>query len=141
MEDQLGAILGNPALMQQIMDMAQSLGQSTPPTQTEPPQQPFPEIDPATIGNIMSIAGKTQIDRNQKALLHALRPRQFAGHAKTSFPPVLGNTIIVNATPGAVKRARAELKMHLFSEKCGFFVSKADVFAAFPSKINKYVIQ
>ena len=74
MEDQLGAILGNPALMQQIMDMAQSLGQSAPPTQTEPPQQSFPEIDPATIGNIMSIAGKTQIDRNQKALLHALQP-------------------------------------------------------------------
>lgn len=77
MEDQLGAILGNPAMMQQIMDMAQSLGQSAPQQpqpQPEPAPPPFPEIDPATIGKIMSIAGKTQIDRNQKALLGALQP-------------------------------------------------------------------
>ena len=75
MEDKLGAILGNPTLMQQIMDMAQSLGQSPPAQpQPEPVASGFPEIDPATIGKIMSIAGKTQIDRNQKALLCALEP-------------------------------------------------------------------
>ena len=74
MEDQLGAILGNPALMQQIMDMAQSLGQSPPQPQPEPAAPQLPEIDPAVIGKIMSIAGKTQIDRNQKALLGALQP-------------------------------------------------------------------
>ena len=74
MEDQLSAILGNPALMQQIMDMAQSLGQSPPQPQPEPAAPQLPEIDPAAIGKIMSIAGKTQIDRNQKALLGALQP-------------------------------------------------------------------
>lgn len=73
MDEKLGAILGNPALMQQIMDMAQSLGQSPPTPQPEPPPT-LPDIDPATIGKIMSIAGKTQIDHNQKALLHALQP-------------------------------------------------------------------
>ena len=73
MDEKLGAILGNPALMQQIMDMAQSLGQSPPPPQPEP-QSTLPDIDPATISKIMSIAGSTQIDRNQRALLHALQP-------------------------------------------------------------------
>jgi len=78
MEDKLGAILGNPQLMQQLMNMAQSLGQSaTPPPKQEPiPQEPpsIPDIDPAMIGKIMSLAGKTNIDRNQKTLLHALEP-------------------------------------------------------------------
>ncbi len=81
MEDKLGAILGNPQLMQQIMNMAQSLGQSAPsapaPPKPEPvPQAPptMPDIDPAMIGKLMSIAGKSSIDRNQKALLQALQP-------------------------------------------------------------------
>lgn len=78
MEDKLGAILGNPQLMQQIMNMAQSLNQSPPP---QPKQETafqetpsMPEIDPAMIGKIMSLAGKAGIDRNQKALLCALEP-------------------------------------------------------------------
>lgn len=36
--------------------------------------QSMPDIDPAMIGKIMSLAGKTNIDRNQKALLRALEP-------------------------------------------------------------------
>ena len=80
MEDKLGALLANPQLMQQIMSMAQSLGQSSPapppPPKSEPaPAQPaMPNMDPAMIGKIMSIAGSSSIDRNQKALLCALEP-------------------------------------------------------------------
>ncbi len=80
MEEKLGSILSNPQLMQQIMSMAQSLGQSAPPNQAPPPPQPepsppsMPEIDPVMLGKIMSLAGKTNIDRNQKALLCALEP-------------------------------------------------------------------
>lgn len=81
MEDKLNAILGNPQLMQQIMNMAQSLGQSPPasppPPKQEPAPQPppsMPDIDPAMIGKIMSLAGKSSIDRNQHALLCALEP-------------------------------------------------------------------
>ena len=84
MEDKIGAILGNPALMQQIMSMAQSLGQSAPQA-TAPPPPPqqesvpaaapaMPDLDPAALGKIMSLAGSTNIDRNQKALLRALEP-------------------------------------------------------------------
>lgn len=77
MEEKLGAILSNPQLMQQIMNMAQSLGQSPPEPKPEPAPQPaqsLPDIDPAMIGKIMSLAGKSNIDRNQKALLCALEP-------------------------------------------------------------------
>ena len=81
MEDKLSALLGNPQLMQQIMSMAQSLGQSSPappppPPKPEPapPQPTIPNMDPAMIGKIMSIAGSSSIDRNQKALLCALEP-------------------------------------------------------------------
>lgn len=80
MEDKLGAILGNPQLMQQIMSMAQSLDHSSssspPPKQESTPQSTpsMPDIDPAMIGKIMSLAGRTNIDRNQKALLCALEP-------------------------------------------------------------------
>lgn len=74
MEEKLGAILGNPQLMQQIMGMAQTLGQSesTPPSPQPPPS--MPDVDPVMIGKIMSLAGKTNIDRNQKTLLRALEP-------------------------------------------------------------------
>lgn len=78
MEEKLGSILGNPAMMQQIMSMAQSLGQSQPePPKQEPPKQEMPSIsdfDPAMISKIMSMAGQTNIDPNQQQLLKALRP-------------------------------------------------------------------
>lgn len=106
MEDKLGAILGNPQLMQQIMSMAQSLGQSAPEPPPPPPKQEpaptVPDIDPAMIGKFMNLAGKTNIDNNQKALLRALQPyltqqrlqklekamraAQLAGAASALFP-------------------------------------------------------
>lgn len=80
MEEKLGSILNNPQLMQQIMNMAQSLGQTSaniPPPKQEPTSQPPPaptNIDPALIGKIMNFANQSNIDRNQKALLCALEP-------------------------------------------------------------------
>lgn len=74
MEEKLGAILGNPQMMQQIMSMAQSLGQASEPAQPEPPPATAPDINPAAIAKIMELAGQTGLDRNQKALLNALRP-------------------------------------------------------------------
>lgn len=76
MEDKIGAILNNPEMMQQLMSMAQSLGASMPPApapeHTE--QEQGPAMDPAMIQKLMSLAGQTGLDANQKALLHALRP-------------------------------------------------------------------
>ena len=70
MDDKLGAILGNPAMMQQIMSMAQALGQQTPP----PQQEPAEGFNPATLQNIMQVSNQTGIDSNQEALLTALNP-------------------------------------------------------------------
>lgn len=74
MEEKLNSILGNPAMMQQIMSLAQSMGQSQP--EPPPPQQesPLPDLDPAMMMKVMSLAGQTNIDSNQQTLLKALRP-------------------------------------------------------------------
>ena len=77
-DEKLGAILGNPQLMQQIMNMAQSLGQTQTPLPKQDPIQETPtisqDLDPVMIGKLMSLAGKSNIDRNQKTLLSALEP-------------------------------------------------------------------
>ena len=70
MDDKLGAILNNPAMMQQIMAMAQNLGQSAPP----PPQESPPPFDPHMIQQVMGMSSQTSIDSNQQALLTALNP-------------------------------------------------------------------
>ena len=69
MDDKLGAILNNPAMMQQIMAMAQTLGQQPPPKEESPP--PF---DPNMIQKVMGLGTQTSIDSNQQALLTALNP-------------------------------------------------------------------
>ena len=69
MDDKLGAILNNPAMMQQIMAMAQTLGQQSPPKEESPP--PF---DPNMIQKVMGLGTQTSIDPNQQALLTALNP-------------------------------------------------------------------
>ena len=84
MGDKLSELLGNPQLMQQIMNMAQALGQADspapqplPPRKEPSPQQPgngIPEIDPAMIGKMINLAGKSGIDQHQQALLCALQP-------------------------------------------------------------------
>ena len=79
MEDKLNAILGNPQMMQQIMSMAQAMGQQqeTPAKQEEPtpePQNNGGGLDLAMIQKLSGIARQSGIDRNQQNLLKALGP-------------------------------------------------------------------
>ena len=79
MNAQMNAILNNPEMMQKIMSLAQTL---TPPSEQEPhdpakqdkPQNIFPELDVAAMQKIAGLAGKTNIDNNQRSLLKALIP-------------------------------------------------------------------
>ena len=76
LEEKLGSILNDPGMMQKIMSMAQMLSQ--PQTPEPPPQQPpLPltgSVDPAMLQKVYSIARQSGIDRNQQALLCALKP-------------------------------------------------------------------
>ena len=73
MDDKLGAILNNPAMMQQIMAMAQSMGSpASPPQQQEPPQNAFPEIDLGMLQKLTGMAKQTTIDSREQGLLKAL---------------------------------------------------------------------
>lgn len=74
MEDKLGAILGNPQMMQQIMSMAQAMEQTAPPPEPPPPTPALPALDPAMIQKIAGLAGQAGIDSNQQNLLQALGP-------------------------------------------------------------------
>ena len=78
MEDKIGAILNNPQMMQQIMSMAQSLGQNSPapPQNSQKPEQPsqLPYFDPALLQKLSGLASQSSIDRDQQALLTALHP-------------------------------------------------------------------
>lgn len=82
MEDKIGAILNNPQMMQQIMSMAQTLGQNPPPIPDDqkPESPPLPDFDPAMLQKLAGLAGKGSIDRDQQALLTALHP--YLSHRK-----------------------------------------------------------
>ena len=71
MEEKLGAILGNPQMMQQIMALAQSMGTQSPPPEP-PPRQEGP--DPAMIQKMMTAVQSSGVDAHQRALLTALDP-------------------------------------------------------------------
>ena len=73
MESKLGAILGNPALMQQIMAMAQNFGQNPSPPEN-PKQESPPDVDFTTIQKLAGLASGSRISKDQQALLQALRP-------------------------------------------------------------------
>ena len=77
MQNQMNAILSDPAMMQKIMSMAQALRPNEPPQ--APPEQPpppptFPDIDLSMVQRLSGLAGKTNIDSNQRSLLSALTP-------------------------------------------------------------------
>ena len=73
MEEKLGAILGNPQMMQQIMALAQSMGNQ--PQSPQPPPTPQPSgIDTAMIQKMASIIQGSGINSQQQALLAALDP-------------------------------------------------------------------
>ena len=77
MEAKLGAILNNPAMMQQIMSLAQQMSpqnEEPPPQEKKPQNNPFPEIDIAAIQKLTGFAKQNGIDKNQKNLLNALGP-------------------------------------------------------------------
>lgn len=91
LEDQLGAILGNPKMMESIMALAQSMGQPEQPQdgkgpeEKAPPKPPGPQgppgpppgggdMDMAMIKAMAGFARNSCIDKEQKALLNALCP-------------------------------------------------------------------
>ncbi len=92
LEEKLGAVLNNPLLMQQLMSMAQSLGnpasgqqepgqqepgQQAPVQQTSAPMQsPLPDlgIDIGMLQKLGAMAQGSNIDQHQRALLSALTP-------------------------------------------------------------------
>lgn len=92
LEDQLGAILGNPKMMESIMALAQSMGQPEQPQdgkgpeEKAPPKPPGPQgppgppppgggdMDMAMIKALTGFARNSCIDKEQKALLSALCP-------------------------------------------------------------------
>ena len=77
LENKLGAILGNPEMMEKITAFAQTLGQPESPKAETPPQKEtaaFPDIDISMLQKISSLAGQGSIDQNQKKLLQTLRP-------------------------------------------------------------------
>lgn len=93
LDDKLNSILSNPAMMQQIMSLAQALNQSDaqqPPPQQPPAQQPqvtqpqIPQdhfaptndrgLNPNLLSKIATLMQRGSIDKNQEALLRALRP-------------------------------------------------------------------
>ena len=75
-ENKLGQILNNPEMMGKIMAMAQSLQGTQPqPTAPEPSTvSPFPDMDISMMQKLAAMAGKANIDNNQRTLLSALRP-------------------------------------------------------------------
>jgi hypothetical protein len=85
LEETLSQVLGNPQMMQQIMNLAQSLGQqdqsASPPSQSPPSQSPLSPSPPppvlpdgATVQKLAGLAGMAGVDKDQQALLRALGP-------------------------------------------------------------------
>ena len=77
MESKLGAILGNPDMMAQIMAMAQQLGGTSQAPPAPPPchDAPLPEgLDMAMIAKLAGMASSANIDKDQQTFLLALQP-------------------------------------------------------------------
>lgn len=84
LDDKLNSILSNPAMMQQIMALAQTLNQSDSqqqkPNPAPPPQQPVesplnePSLNPNLLSKVATLMQRGSIDKNQESLLRALSP-------------------------------------------------------------------
>ena len=74
MEDKLNTILSNPAMMQQIMALAQSMGQDEQKNTNIPLPDSAPEIDLGMIQRLSGLDQSTVVDKNQQVLLNALCP-------------------------------------------------------------------
>lgn len=77
LEQKLNDVLSNPQMMQQIMSLAQSIGNST---QQQPASAPTSagsssaDIDLGMVQTVAGMASSTSVDQNQRALLRALSP-------------------------------------------------------------------
>jgi hypothetical protein len=80
MENKLNSLLSNPQLMQQVMALAQSLGDDQ--TQEQAAPVSSPAIDANLLKTLGSLAGQSGIDREQQALLQALHP--YLSHHKVA---------------------------------------------------------
>lgn len=79
LEDKLSGILGNPAMMQQIMGMAKMLSQqqepdSSHPQQAQNPPPGMPAPDPKMLQMLSGILSQGGTDSHQQGLLQALQP-------------------------------------------------------------------
>lgn len=74
LEEQLNSVLSNPDMMRQIMGLAQSLGNQSPPKQESPAPSPATDIDLSMIQKMAGLAKQSGIDSQQQALLRALSP-------------------------------------------------------------------
>lgn len=74
LEEQLGQVLSNPQLMQQIQSLAQSLGAGQKPEEPAPPSPSLPLPDPGLLQRVSALAGNAGVDADQQALLNALGP-------------------------------------------------------------------
>lgn len=84
LDDKLNSILSNPAMMQQIMSLAQALNhqsETQQPQQSPPPPQPqntMPSterlLNPNMLSRMASLMQRGSIDKDQQSLLRALRP-------------------------------------------------------------------
>ena len=79
MEEKLNSILSNPQAMQQIMALAQSLGNGSSPQEPKEKQEPEipgtqPKLDLNTLQRLSSLTAQTGISKDQQALLQALSP-------------------------------------------------------------------
>lgn len=72
MEEKLGSILGNPEMMQQIMAMAQTLGQSQSSPHAE--SNPMFDFDPGMLQKLSVLARQSNVTNEEQALLKALDP-------------------------------------------------------------------
>ena len=78
LEEKLGSILSNPEMMQQIMSLAQTMGQAEASAAPQEPQAESPawapNLDLGTLQTLSQFARSSKVDSNQQALLHALTP-------------------------------------------------------------------
>ena len=105
LESKINAVLGNPEMMQTIMQMAQSFGQSEP---EAPPSSPWPEgLDLSMVQQLGSLASQSQVDKKQLDLLHALSPylqpsrvRKLEKAMRAAKMATLATTLLPQLTQG-----------------------------------------
>lgn len=82
LDDKLNSILSNPAMMQQIMALAQTLNQSdsqqsnSPAASQQQAESPVKDapLNPNFLSKAASLMQRSSIDKNQESLLKALSP-------------------------------------------------------------------